>query len=267
MFWKDTLHHFWADFKRAVDDTKELRITDVLNHLDAELGPHFFPVTEANPEPRKCPTCSEGKLSLKLGKFGAFIGCSRYPDCKHTQPLVVPDESSDGEDGEDGTSSKNASFEPKELGIHPETGRSVSLRKGPYGPYVQIDPAPESKDKPKRQGLPKGMNMEDVTLEAALSLLALPRDVGLHPETGDMIESGIGRFGPFLKHGKTFVSLPKGDEVLTVGLNRAVDLIAEHAIKKAKKEAEKAEKGTATKTKAKPKKKATKAKAKAKKKA
>lgn len=262
VFWKDTLHHFWADFKRAVDDTKELRITDVLNHLDAELGPHFFPVTENNPEPRKCPTCGEGRLSLKLGKFGAFIGCSNYPDCKHTQALAVPDESKDGEDGEEGSSNKNASFEPKELGVHPETGRTVSLRKGPYGPYVQIDPAPESKDKPKRQGLPRGMDMNDVTLDAALNLLALPRDVGTHPESGEMITAGIGRFGPFLKHQNAYVSLPKGDDVLSVGLNRAVDLIAENAIKKAKKAEAGESKRPPAKKKAAPKKKPSKSKAK-----
>ena len=258
--WKDTLMHFWVDFKRAIDDTKELRITDVLNHLDDELGPHFFPVTEGNPNPRKCPSCDDGRLSLKLGKFGAFIGCSNYPDCKHTQPLVVPDEEGQDGDGEGGVAAHNASFEPKELGTHPETGRTVSLRKGPYGPYVQIDPAPESKDKPKRQGLPKGVSMGDVTLESALDLLALPRDVGPHPETGDMITAGIGRFGPFVKHQKTFVSLPKDDEVLTVGLNRAVDLIAQHAIKKAEKEAAKAAKGESKSSgkKAAPKKKAKK---------
>ncbi|MAM35081.1 MAG: DNA topoisomerase I [Micavibrio sp.] len=236
VFWKDTLTHFWTDFKHAIDETKELRITDVLNHLDAELGPHFFPVTKDNPEPRKCPTCGDGRLSLKLGKYGAFIGCSNYPECKHTQPLVVPDENAKSGDGE-GSSQNTSSFEPKILGDHPDTGRSVSLRKGPYGPYVQIDPPEKSKDKPKRQGLPKGMNMDEVTFDIALNLLALPREVGKHPETGEMITAGIGRFGPFLKHEKTYVSLPKGDDVVSVGLNRAVDLIAEHAIKKAAKEA------------------------------
>lgn len=231
--WIETLKHFWADFSAAVDETKELRITDVLNHLDEELGPHFFPVTKENPDPRKCPTCGEGRLSLKLGKFGAFIGCSNYPECKHTQPLAVQDDSAkDGEDGD-----KPAVFEDKVLGTDPGTGRTVSLKKGPYGPYVQIDPPENSKDKPKRQGLPRGVSPADVDLDAALSLLALPREVGTHPESGDMITAGIGRFGPFLKIKSTFVSIPKSDDVLTIGINRAVDLIAAHAEKKAAKEA------------------------------
>tara|TARA_R110001592_G_scaffold3525_34_gene20254 strand:- start:26772 stop:29339 length:2568 start_codon:yes stop_codon:yes gene_type:complete len=272
--WKEALRLFWTDFKVAVDGTKELTITDVIDHLDAELGPHFFPEGQ---ESRTCQACAEnkdledGRLGLKLGKFGAFIGCSNYPECKFTRPLVVPD----------GGENDNAALanEPKILGNDPGTGRTVSLRRGPYGPYVQIDPAPEAVaeveaindeafkihaekvkkakeddkkppkkpkkkalPKPKRQGLPAGTNAEDVTLETALSLLALPRDVGTHPETGDMIQAGIGRFGPFLKHEGKFTSLPKGDDVMHVGMNRAVEVLAQAAEKRAAKEAAKAAK-------------------------
>ncbi|MBL4589498.1 MAG: type I DNA topoisomerase [Alphaproteobacteria bacterium] len=225
--WKETLSLFWIDFKRAVDETKELRITEVIDHLNDELSMHFFPVTEGNPEPRKCPSCKTGKLSLKLSKNGAFIGCENYPDCKEARPLSV----------QDGT--QPVRIEPTELGFHPDTKRAIFLKKGPYGPYVEMSPEEGTKDKPKRQGLPKGLEMEDVTLEGAVKLLSLPRDVGLHPETKKMIQAGIGRFGPFVKHDGVFVSIPKssGEEVLMIGINRSVDLIAVHAEKRAAKEA------------------------------
>ncbi len=270
--WKQALRLFWTDFKAALDDTKDLTITDVIDYLDAELGPHFLPVTEHDPKPRECKACDDGKLGLRLGKFGAFIGCSNYPTCKYTRPLVVPNAEDQSQDDD------KLANEPKILGEHPENGRTVSLRRGPYGPYVQIDPPPEDTDadakydqaiiewneakkaakaagdkapkkpkkpqkpKPKRQGLPKGVGPADVTLESALSLLALPREVGNHPETGKLIEAGIGRFGPFLKHDGVFTSLPKDDDVLHVGMNRAVEVLAEGAIKRAAREAAKAEK-------------------------
>lgn len=225
--WKAALKQFWVDFSGAIGETKNLTITQVIDALDAELGPHFFPETEKGKDPRICPACEKGRLSLKLGKFGAFVGCSDYPECRFTRPLVVPD---DGEQGEGGSGEDAAlaalANEPKILGPDPETGRNVSLRRGPYGPYVQIDVEEGSKDKPKRQGVPKGVKIEDMDLKAALKLLELPRDVGIHPESGEMIKAGIGRFGPFLLHQKTYTSIPKGDDVLTIGINRAVDLIA-----------------------------------------
>ncbi len=295
--WKEILSSFWGDFKIAIDGTKDLTITDVIDHLDAELGAHFFPEGD---ESRKCKACADnkelddGRLGLKLGKFGAFIGCSNYPECKFTRPLVVPT----GDEATDALAN-----EPKILGECPETKRSVSLRRGPYGPYVQIDPAQELIDevaainaqhlidfeekvkkakeekkkripknpkkkaqpKPKRQGLPAGVNIEDVTLESALDLLSLPRDVGIHPETKEMIQAGIGRFGPFLKHEGKFTSLPKDDDVMHVGMNRAVEVIALAAEKRAAKEAAKAakdEERAKAKPKAKPKAKKKKAKAK-----
>lgn len=231
--WTDALNLFWRDFKAAVDATKDLTITEVLDHLDETLGNHFFHPTKENPEPRKCQSCDDGRLSLKLGKFGAFIGCSNYPDCKFTRQLAEQD------NDDDPNAAKQANEGPKILGTHPETGRTISLRRGPYGPYVQIDPPEDEepkkgkkKEKPKRQGLPKGTNYDDVTLESALDLLALPRDVGTHPESGEMIQAGIGRYGPYLKHEGKFISLPKDEDLLTVGINRAVDIIAEDAEKK-----------------------------------
>lgn len=250
--WKKALREFWDAFSKAVEGTKELTITEVIDNLDAELGPHFFPPRTDGSDPRECPACKEGRLSLKLGKFGAFVGCSRYPDCRFTRPLVVPEEGAEG--GDDAAAA--LSNQPKILGTDPATGRTVSIRMGPYGPYVQIDLPPEAenapppapayeevvdaktgkvkkkkvkappKEKPKRQGLNKGTKVEDVTLEMALSLLALPREVGIHPQTGEMIKAGIGRFGPFLLHKGVYTSIPKSDDLMIIGINRAVDLIA-----------------------------------------
>lgn len=256
MPWKQALRDFWVDFKATVDGTKTLTITEVLDHLDAELGPHFFPVTREHPDPRQCPTCETGRLSLKLGKFGAFIGCSNYPECKHTRPLVVQT----AEAVEQATSGAGIDNGPKILGTDPGSGRTISLRKGPYGPYVQIDPPEDSKDKPKRQGVPKGLPIDQVTLEAALKLLELPRLIGNHPETGEKIEAGIGRFGPFLKHQGKFKSIPKDDDVLTIGMNRAVELLAQPSkprfAKKTKPAADTKDKAKAKPRKAAPKKKA-----------
>ncbi|TQV80643.1 type I DNA topoisomerase [Denitrobaculum tricleocarpae] len=218
--WKIVLRSFWDAFNEAVGNTKDLTITEVIDALDEDLGPHFFPVDPKNPDkdPRLCPTCSQGRLGLRLGRNGGFIGCSNYPECRFTRALAVPGEGEDGENGE-------AAF-PRVLGKDPETGLEVSLRKGPYGIYAQLG-EPVEKEKPKRASLPKGLPHSDVTLEVALGLLSLPRDIGPHPEDGEMITAGIGRFGPYVKHGKTYRSISNDDDVLTVGLNRAVSLIAE----------------------------------------
>ncbi len=221
--WKEALRLFWQSFKAAVDETKDLSMTNVIEFLDAELGPHFFRENGSGADPRKCPSCDGGKLSIKLGKFGAFIGCSNYPDCRYTRPLVIQEEG----EGEEQAEVAKLANEPKILGEDPGTGRTVSLRRGPYGPYVQLDPPPESKDKPKRQGLPRGMDMTSVNLEVALKLLSLPREVGMHPETGEKIEAGIGRFGPYLKYQGKYKSIPKDEDVLHIGLNRAMDIISQ----------------------------------------
>lgn len=224
--YKETLRLFWKNFSKVVEETKELRITEVIDELNNELEEHFFPTTPENPEPRKCKSCADGEISLKLGKFGAFIGCTNYPECKYTRRLEVQDGSDDG---------LNLDVEPHEMGKQPETGHPVWLKKGPYGAYVETDHEnPERK--PRRQSLPKGITPADMTLEKAIELLRLPRVVGNHPETTKEIEASIGRFGPYLKYDSNFISLKKDDDVLTVGMNRAVSLIAEYD---AKKEAEK----------------------------
>jgi DNA topoisomerase-1 len=218
--WRAVLREFWNAFKTSVDGTKDLSVREVLDALDEALGPHFFPEQPDGSNPRACPLCADGRLSLKLGKFGAFIGCANYPDCRFTRPLEVADGSQQVEAGDAG---------PKELGTDPDTGEAVTLRKGPYGPYVQrgeADPD-DKKKKPKRASLPKGMAPADVDLERALKLLSLPREIGAHPETGDVIKAGLGRFGPYLHYQGNYISLKGDDDVLEIGINRAVTVIAE----------------------------------------
>jgi len=221
--WKKVLRDFWDSFSNAVGETKDLRVSEVLDKLDELLGPHFFRPGEDGSDPRKCPTCDDGRLNLKLGKFGAFIGCNNYPDCKFTRPLEV----TNGNGGAEEALTANG---PKELGPDPTTGEMISLRKGPYGFYVQRGEETlegKKKIKPKRAPIPKTMSPAAIDLGAALGLLSLPRDVGVDVETGDMITAGLGRFGPFIRVGGTYVSLKGDDDVLSIGLNRAQHLLAD----------------------------------------
>ena len=218
--WRQVLREFWKAFAAAVGETKDLRVSEVLDKLDEELGPHFFPANDnGGKSPRDCPSCANGRLGLKLGKFGAFIGCSNYPDCRFTRKLGIVDPDADAASGAnlDG---------PKVLGTDPVTGKVVTLRNGPYGLYVQLGEA-EGKEKPKRQSLLKGMTPDDVTLEKALALLSLPRELGPHPEDGEQILAGVGRFGPYVKHGTKYKTIPADESVLEIGMNRAVALLAE----------------------------------------
>ena len=222
--WKTVLRNFWEAFSAKIDETKELRISDVIDVLDEELGPHFFPKDPENPDanPRACPACGGGTLGLRLGKSGGFIGCSNYPDCRYTRPLAVPT----GDEGE----AADLANKPRVLGRDPDSELEVTLRKGPFGIYIQLGEPGEKGEKPQRVSLPKGVSPEDVDLELALKLLALPREVGQDPETGETITAGIGRYGPYVKRGGTYKSLPNDDEplaVLEIGLNRAVSLLAE----------------------------------------
>ncbi|PSC02798.1 type I DNA topoisomerase [Alsobacter soli] len=208
--WKEVLRQFWKDFSAAIDGTKELRVSEVLDALNEIMGPHIFPPKADGGDPRLCPTCHSGQLSLKLGKFGAFIGCSNYPECKYTRQLSAG--SGDGE---------ASPIDGGLLGKDPATGLDVTLRDGRFGAYVQLGEG----EKPKRQTIPKGTPRDAVDLEFALSLLSLPREVAKHPTTGEPILAGIGRFGPYVQHGKTYANIGKDDDVLTIGGNRAIDLI------------------------------------------
>jgi DNA topoisomerase-1 len=214
--WKALLRDFWNDFSGAVADIKDLRTGQVLDSLNELLGPHIFPGRGDGVDPRLCPLCGKGQLSLKLGKFGAFIGCSNYPECKFTRVLSPTGaESSEGE--RPGV---------RVLGEDPETGEEITLRSGRFGEYVQQGEAEKGEgEKPKRSSLPRGLKPEDVTLEKALALLSLPREVARHPTSGEPIVAGIGRYGAYVQHGKTYANLGRDDDVLEIGGNRAIDLI------------------------------------------
>jgi len=214
--WKEFLSRFWKEFYAAVEATGELRITQVLDALNISLGPLIFPKREDGVDPRLCPTCEEGQLSLKTGRFGAFIGCENYPECKFTRQLSAAVKGEDEPSGD------------RVLGNDPETGIDVLLRIGRFGPYIQLgEEDKESGEKPKRAGIPKGWDVANVDLEQGLKLLALPRDVGPHPDDNEMIVAGLGRYGPFVKHGKVYANLPNVEDVFEIGLNHAVTLIAE----------------------------------------
>jgi DNA topoisomerase I len=297
--WKAVLRQFWDSFYKAVQDTEGLKISDVLDVLDQQLAPLLFPPAPegSTTDPRLCPACQTGRLGLKLSRYGAFVGCNRYPDCGFTRPFGSGGQSSEGATGEDGTALQPLSGETRTIGRHPDNGHEITLRKGPYGWYVQEEgafatdasAAPATTEamgaetaaaavavteedaastsggktkkaaataktkalakpkapakaktkaaskppKPKRSSLPKGMNPATLTLEQALSLLSLPRAIGAWPESGENIYGGIGPYGPYLRLGKVFVSVPKDDDVLTLGLNRAISIMAD-GLEKAK---------------------------------
>lgn len=224
MNWKDLLRSFWDNFDATVKTVDPLTITDILNRLEESLADHLF----ATQQDRICPECGKekgGHLSLKIGKFGAFIGCSNYPECRYTRPFGAQ------------TTEEAVTEEPdlKELGTDPDSGEEVVLRKGPYGWYVQAGkdaPKPkkgEKKEKApatRRTSLPRNMNPAEISLNEALALLALPRTLGSHPETAQEIQAGIGRFGPYLKVGSTYKSLTASDNVLTIDLNRALEVLS-----------------------------------------
>jgi DNA topoisomerase-1 len=215
--WRELLRDFWRDFTAAVGDIKELRIAQVIDALDEMLAPHLFPPRPDGTDPRKCPNCETGKLSLKLGRFGGFIGCTNYPECRYTRQFSAGSGNGDGG--------------MRKLGLDPATGLDVTVRSGRFGPYIQlgepIQDADGKAEKPKRAGLPKGVSPDDVDLERALGLLSLPREIGKHPDDGEPILGGIGRFGPYVQHGKTYANITADEDVLTVGLNRSVTLIEE----------------------------------------
>ncbi len=209
--WKTLLRDFWTDFQTAVGEIGELRTAQILDALNEALGPLIFPPREDGSDPRACPTCGTGQLSLKTGKFGAFIGCSNYPECRFTRPIAQSDEEQNGENGD------------RELGVDPKTGETVWLKSGRYGPYVEAVGA----EKPRRASLPKLWPPASMDIDKALRLLNLPREVGVHPEDGKPIMAGIGRYGPYVQHDGLFANIESAEEVFDIGLNRAVDVLAE----------------------------------------
>ncbi|RFC66413.1 type I DNA topoisomerase [Fulvimarina endophytica] len=213
--WKDVLREFWKDFSSHVDGTKELRVSDVLDALNEDLAPLVFPEREDGTEPRACPRCGTGQLSLKLGKYGAFVGCSNYPECGFTRQLGTSLAVDGAEAGQDDG--------PRELGTDPETGEAVTLRTGRFGPYVQRGEGKEA----RRTSIPKGWEVGSIDLEKALKLLSLPREVGKHPEDGEPMIVNLGRYGPYVQHQKTYANVESVEDLFEMGPNRAVSLIAE----------------------------------------
>jgi DNA topoisomerase-1 len=215
--YKDVLGRFWRDFSAALAETSELRITDVLDKINEVLAPHLFPPTEDGSDPRLCPTCGKGRLSMRTARSGgAFIGCSNYPDCRYTRPFGPPD-------------AEDTAIPPDGRLLGHDDGDAITLRDGRFGPYVQRGEASEDMPKPPRASLPKGWSAPDMTLEKALMLLNLPREIGPHPYDGVMIEAAIGRFGPYVKHGSVYANIKDADEVFTIGMNRAVEVLAQKA--------------------------------------
>lgn len=209
--WRDVLGRFWKDFSKALEGTSELRITEVLDAIDEALAPHLYPPRADGGDPRTCPLCNAGRLNLKTARSGgAFIGCTNYPECRYTRPLSAPD-------GE-------APVGDRVLGE--DQGDPISLKTGRFGPYVQRGEASEENPKPPRASIPKGWDPASLDLEKAVQLLSLPRPVGPHPEDGVLIEAGIGRFGPYVKHGSKYANIADVDEVFTIGMNRAVEVLA-----------------------------------------
>jgi len=215
--YKEVLARFWRDFAAAVAETADLRIGEVLTKIDEFLAPHLYPARADGSDPRICPTCGVGRLHLKTARSGsAFIGCGNYPECRYTRPLAGDSEgvASDG----------------RILG-QDENGLEISLRSGRFGPYVQRGEATEEQPKPGRASLPKGTTPDGLTLERALALLSLPRLIGPHPEDGEAVEAAIGRFGPYVKHGKIYANITDVEEVFTIGMNRAMEVLALKALR------------------------------------
>jgi DNA topoisomerase I len=215
--YKEVLARFWRDFSAAIAETADLRIGEVLTKIDDFLAPHLYPPRADGSDPRICQVCGTGRLHLKTARSGgAFIGCGNYPECRYTRPI------SGGEEGA-------AGFADGQVLGEDENGEAITLRNGRFGPYVQRGEATAEIPKPPRASLPKGWAPESLTLRRALDLLNLPRQIGPHPEDGQPIEAAIGRFGPYVKHGSTYANIADAEEVFTIGMNRAVEVLAQKA--------------------------------------
>lgn len=209
--YKKVLSEFWSDFKPKTAEVMEQKPSDITAELDKFLSPYLFPENEDGSDPRTCPKCDDGKLALRGGRFGAFVACNNYPECKFTRKFGQAGASGD-EGGED-----------IELGKHPQSDLTIMRKSGRFGPYVQMGEGKEA----KRASIPKDILAEDFGLEWALKLLSLPRMIGEHPETSKEISAAIGRYGPYLLHNGKYAKLDSTDDVFEIGMNAAVAKIAD----------------------------------------
>jgi DNA topoisomerase-1 len=206
------LRRFWEPFHETVAEVRERRVAEIIEALNEALAAKLFPPREDGSDPRACPLCGAGRLSLKFGRYGAFVGCSRYPDCRYTRKLGEADAEADHEPRKD-----------RLLGVDPDSREEVWLRHGRFGPYLQRG----SGDAAVRSSIPASIDPNSLDLARALKLLALPRLLGTDPDTGEAVEAGINRYGPYVRRGRRFVRLPPDEDVLTIGINRALTLLAE----------------------------------------
>ncbi|MFL2790568.1 MAG: type I DNA topoisomerase [Paracoccaceae bacterium] len=221
--WLEILHKFWTDFSPILDAANELRISTVLDRINDILEPHIFPQEGTKVDPRICRSCNEGKLSIRTARNGsAFIGCSNFPNCKFVKPLSIMTEETLSISSEENTLGKN------------DAGVDIYLRSGRFGPYIQLGELSEENPKPKRTSIPKNFDADNMNLKLALQLIELPKILGKHPDDGEPIQSAIGPYGPYLKHNNSYANIANLEEFLSIGMNRAVELIAEQASKKSK---------------------------------
>ncbi len=207
--WKDLLAKFWKDFKPKSDEVMERKPSEVTEALDLYLDDYLFPPKDDGADPRLCPNCGNGRLALRGGRFGAFVACSNYPECKFTRKFAQGGSADAGESGE--------------LGKHPETGEPIMRKVGRFGPYIEMGSGKEA----ARSSIPK--DIPELDLDWAVKLLSLPREIGLHPESGEKITASIGRYGPYLAHNGKYAKLRSTAEVFETGMNSAVTKLAEAA--------------------------------------
>ncbi len=212
--WQAVLEAFWRDFKPKTVEVMDQKPSEVTAALDEFLAPFLFPEREDGGDPRQCPACQAGRLALRGGRFGAFVACSNYPECKFTRKF--------GQPGGEGDAGSNG---PEVLGQHPETGQDISRKSGRFGPYVEMGEGKEA----KRASIPKDIPGEEFGLDWAVKLIDLPRTIGDHPETGKPITASIGRYGPYLAHDGKYARLQATRDVFETGMNAAVVKLAEAA--------------------------------------